>query len=667
MHKLPSRQVHLDFHTSADCEHVGADFDPGRFARTFRDAHVNSVTVFAKCHHGFSYYPTEVGTQHPHLDFDLLGAQIEALHRHGIRAPIYISVMWDDLAGQQHPEWIAVDREGKLVGRPPLSGKWGWTTMDLASGYRGYFMAQVAEICDRYPADGFFFDICYPLPNYSPQGKAQMLAAGVNPEDAHAAWEFARRNLLAFFDEVSALVRRKLPGEPSIFYNSTVSPRMRETLSTQTHFEIESLPTAGQWGYLHYPVMARQARTYGRDFLGMTGRFHGTWGDFGGLKTRDQLDYECGVILAAGGKISVGDQLHPRGILDPAVYRLIGHAFARVENLEPWLEGASPTAEVAILSLDSANATSEGDNHPPGVQGAAQMLLEMGRQFDILDPAGDFSRYPALLLPDSGALPPALTAKFEDYLASGGRLILSGTSALDAETRRFQLTAIPAAYLEPASTRPCYLRPGSPLPAGSELAADYDYAFYGQAQRVRPAPDAKPWGEMRAALFNRTWAHFVSHQHAPVGELLNTPVAVRNEQVLYFAAPLFAAYREHDYWAYRAMAQSLLEAFLPPPLLKAEAPGWVTFTLHQQPAGEGRPARQILHISAYHPRRTWQRIPHADQSALTAGLRVSVRREEPAQRVYRAPSGEKIDYAQDKGYLQIELPPVGVHTVVVIE
>ena len=56
------RQVHLDFHTSADCENVGAEFDPEVFAQTVRMGRVESMTVFAKCHHGFSYYPTEVGT-----------------------------------------------------------------------------------------------------------------------------------------------------------------------------------------------------------------------------------------------------------------------------------------------------------------------------------------------------------------------------------------------------------------------------------------------------------------------------------------------------------------------------------------------------------------------------------------------------------------------------
>ena len=76
------RHVHLDFHTSPFIDDVGAEFDAAEFAQTFKDAHVNSVNVFAKCHHGMSYYPTKIGIQHPALaGRDMLGEQIEALHR----------------------------------------------------------------------------------------------------------------------------------------------------------------------------------------------------------------------------------------------------------------------------------------------------------------------------------------------------------------------------------------------------------------------------------------------------------------------------------------------------------------------------------------------------------------------------------------------------------
>ena len=65
MDELAFRQVHLDFHTSGDIPDVGADFDPQEFVATLQRARVNSVTCFAKCHHGYSYYPTDVGVPHP--------------------------------------------------------------------------------------------------------------------------------------------------------------------------------------------------------------------------------------------------------------------------------------------------------------------------------------------------------------------------------------------------------------------------------------------------------------------------------------------------------------------------------------------------------------------------------------------------------------------------
>jgi hypothetical protein len=62
---------------------VGADFDAKAFAKTMKRANVNSVTVFAKCHHGHLYYNTRRPERHPGLkkNLDLLGKQVEALNQ----------------------------------------------------------------------------------------------------------------------------------------------------------------------------------------------------------------------------------------------------------------------------------------------------------------------------------------------------------------------------------------------------------------------------------------------------------------------------------------------------------------------------------------------------------------------------------------------------------
>src|SRR5919108_1009705 len=158
MEELAFRQLHLDFHTSADVPGVGEDFDAGEFVACLREARVNSVTCFAKCHHGYSYYPTKVGVVHPHLKRDLLGEQIEACHRADIRVPAYVSVVWDEHSAAAHQEWLQVDRNGRQVGRGPLETR-GWRWLCLNTAYADYVAAQTEEVLRRYPVDGLFFDI----------------------------------------------------------------------------------------------------------------------------------------------------------------------------------------------------------------------------------------------------------------------------------------------------------------------------------------------------------------------------------------------------------------------------------------------------------------------------------------------------------------------------
>ena len=91
MYRLRFRQVHLDFHTHGSIPGIGQKFAKEQFQQALQLGRIDSITLFSKCHHGYSYHPTQVGTPHPHLKFDLLAAQIEACREIGVRCPIYLS------------------------------------------------------------------------------------------------------------------------------------------------------------------------------------------------------------------------------------------------------------------------------------------------------------------------------------------------------------------------------------------------------------------------------------------------------------------------------------------------------------------------------------------------------------------------------------------------
>ena len=57
-------------------------------------------------------------------------------------------------------------------------------------------------------------------------------------------------------------------------------------------------------------------------------------------------------MVALGAKCLVGDQLHPNGAINRDTYASIAPAYARIEKLEPYLEGARQISEIAILSAE---------------------------------------------------------------------------------------------------------------------------------------------------------------------------------------------------------------------------------------------------------------------------------------------------------------------------
>ena len=673
---MPMRQVHLDFHTSRDFGAVAARFDAEDFASVMAAADVAGVNIFAKCHHGYSYFPTGVGTRHPGLGFDLLGQQISALHARGIRAPIYLSVLWDDLAGEMHPEWVVTDRTGRsLIRRPlsadtPLHNQVGWSTMDIDSGYGEYVIAHVAELCARYPVDGFWFDIVWPEPNYSPSGQQRLRDAGVDLEDADAVHDYARRRVVMFCRRLRDLITATHP-HASVFFNGTVDAGVEDVLDLLTHIEIESLPTSGDiWGYTHYPLVARFARTLGKPMLGMTGRFHAAWADFGGLKTANQLEYEVGTIMGAGGAVCIGDQLHPDGRLDPAVYRTVGRSFSHIRELEPFWVGGRRCTEVAVLG-DVLVEHSGGHlvrAHTPAVAAAVQLLTELGLQVDVVDPAGHgaLTGYRLIVVPDGMHVEEQTLDRLESFRSAGGTIALSGDACLDGEGSS-RLSDVPYRYEGPAPTGPAYVRPTEASEMFPELATDYDYVLYDGAHLVAAEAGSTVSGSLRRAAFDRRWDHFTSHAHAPVGEDLAAPLVVVGKGILYFAAPLLSSYGNHEYWVYRALVASALEKVLPDPVLVRHGPAWIEASVHVQGAKD-IPDAYVVSLTSYQSRRTGSTVPRVDEGGLTAGTSISLL---PAAgfrpgEVTLEPGSTPLSTSMDGDRLVVSLPPLGTHRVVVV-
>ncbi|MCR5150988.1 MAG: alpha-L-fucosidase, partial [Clostridiales bacterium] len=342
MSRLPFRQVHLDFHTSEKIPGIGSAYNEEDFINTLKTGHVNSITVFAKCHHGWSYYPSKVNPIHPNLKFDLLSAQLKACKKAGIRAPIYISAGYDEKEAVKHPEWI-------VKPNPDFNPDFSFPHYQLLcmnSPYLNLLIEQVEEVMQLFNPDEIFLDICGERRCYCENCIKGMKEAGLDPESEEDHDKYS----IFVYAEYCRKVREavdKYNSETAVFHNGgNIIRGRRDLVSYESHLELESLPTGG-WGYDHFPMSAAYCRNLGKEYLGMTGKFHVSWGEFGGFKHPNALIYETSLSLALGAKCSIGDQLHPCGELNSATYNLIGKAYKLVEEKEPWCDDVSSIADIA--------------------------------------------------------------------------------------------------------------------------------------------------------------------------------------------------------------------------------------------------------------------------------------------------------------------------------
>jgi hypothetical protein len=675
--QLRTRQIHLDFHTHGDIPDIGACFEPREFAATLAAAHVNSITCFARCHHGWIYYDTKKFPErhHPHLRRNLLPQQIEACHALGIRVPIYVTVQWDAFTAQEHPEWRVVDPDGKLEGTPPYEpGFYG--SLCINTPYKEMLKTHVQEIVSMMPADGFFFDIMMPKDCSCRWCRALMQKQGIDPYRPEERGRFGLESLNGFKREMSAFVHSLAP-DATIFYNAGhVGTRHRAVADAYTHFELETLPS-GEWGYLHFPVTVRYARTLGKEYLGQTGKFHTSWGDFHSYKNGAALAYECYRMLALGAKCLVGDQLHPDGRLDAEVYRRIGEVYAEVEKKEPWCREAQPLADIGVLTPEETVGAAFG-RLPRAIKGATEMLEELAQQFDILDSHSDFSRYRLIILPDRIRVDDRLAKALEKYVSGGGALLASFgsglTPAMDAPVhplfgiRSVDLTGstdldgrdIRGVYFERHNYSE-YVRPSASLRAG---LPDADLVMYIKGTQIEADRKSEVLAEKHASYFDRDFRHYCSHRQTPSSGKSAGPAVIQAGRVIYFVHPVFEQYQINAPRWCKQMVANAIARLLPRPLVSHDGPTTLRLSLNAQNDG----SRLVLHCLHYIPERRSETIDVLEDVIPLRDVRIRVRIDRTVSSVTMVPSGQKLSFEPArKGEVEFRVPSIEGHQMVQID
>ena len=637
--------VHLDFHTSPTIEGIGAEFDAAKFTKTLRDAKVDLVTVFAKCHHGYCYYPTKVGTMHPGLKFNLLAAEVDAIHAAGAKAPIYITMGWSKKDADEHPEWRHIDfatrkdfffnTEIEATDPDRPLNDCGWTTLCPVGGYGEHLAAITREVCESFDvSDGIFYDICFIKGACAcPSCLAGMRERGYDTESLEDAKRYFTERRVEMMQSLSGIVHEFCP-TANVFFNGGANMNFPAYHPYQTHYELEDLPTA--WGgYDLMPLRAKYFERYGKYYMGMTGKFHHAWGEFGGFKSAEALRYECADMVSVGASISVGDHLHPSGDIDESTYAVIGHAFDYIAALDPHCRESRPYTDVALWTSHATDAD----------MGASKLLQVMHLDFDVIESGDSLDGYRILILPDVVKLSDEDKARILAFRAAGGMVVASYASAFPELGIR--IIDKSSADLDFISCEVDELRT--------------PFLSYGAAMMAEA--DGRVLADVYEPMFNRTYGRFCGHKNTPYKrEKADYPALVLGDGVLYFAHPVFTSYEKSGSYALeRYIIQGIKEVY-DPAIKTEELPSCARVRLRRR-KDDGA---LLLHV-LYAPPVNRGNVCLLPDFPKLHDVRFDLRVDGKIRAAKLQPSGEAVAFVQEGDRVTLTLPPFALHTLVVLE
>lgn len=658
---LRTRQVHLDFHTSEYIPAVGEKFSKKQFQEALKLGHVNSITVFGKGHHSWSYYPTKVGSMHPALTFDLLGQQIEACHEIGVRAPIYFTVGWSATDAEMHPEWCARNQDGTFITstwdfsakpddpRPTTS----WKNLCPSGDYHRHIMQQVEEICINYKVDGFFFDI-YQIGKlcYCANCMLEMREDGT---DVNNKQEVTLHNIKVFkrhMEEVRTLVKKYHP-KATIFFNGTTAIRRQENFSHKmyeynTHQELEDLPTT--WGgYDKLPLQAKYFLKMGYQALAMSGKFHTFWGEFGGFKHPDAIKYEAASMAAFGAACSFGDQLHPSGDMDMETYRSIGEGYKYIEQIEEYSIKGQPVSNLGVWRT--------------GVQindeGVAKMLLESQHDFDIANLNDDLSAFDVIIIPGIACLSNEQAERLNGFARNGGKLLVIADGAFGRDRKEFVLD-IGAQYQSPPQYSIDYLIAGPEINQGLVTSP---FLNYEAAMRIKPESGIKILASIREPFFDRTYAKYSSHQNTPFQlQDAEHPGIIQKGNIIFIAHSLDKLYYEHGARLHRDLFTNALNLLHTNPMVKTEMPSAGRISFLHQPDKK----RYVAHL-LYGPPLQRGRCLVIEDLVPLHNIPVEVNVPEKIRKATLIPDRKNLRITKKGNSVRVTVPEFSCHCAVVFE
>ena len=456
-YKTAFRRNVVDMHIANWAPLFLSRFDPNDYVERLRACGIQSAVVYAHSHAGHAYYPTRVGHMHSGLrGRDILAKLIERCHAHGIAVVAYYSLIYDDLAYEQHPDWRIVDAQGKDVAERSRYG-----VCCPNSPYRAYARAHAEELCANYVFEGVRFDMTFwPAVCYCPHCRQHFhqetgldLVRVIDWSDpGWVAFQRCReRWLLEFAQAMIACVRHIRPQVTVEHQASTfplnwrfgvTAPLAKANDFVQGDFYGDALQGSFVRKLFH---SLSPNLPYGFETSSAVSLQNHT-----GLNARELLRSKAYACLADGGAFVFIDAIDPDGTLQPAAYERMAPIFREMAPYEAHLGGQMIQDVGVYLSTESKHDPADNGKavddptlsiempHVSAALGACRALIAAHVPYGVITRQSlrDLARYRVLVLPNVLMMDDEEIEAMRTYVREGGALYASAATSLVDTTGR---------------------------------------------------------------------------------------------------------------------------------------------------------------------------------------------------------------------------------------
>jgi hypothetical protein len=464
------RRLLVDTHVPDWDSHLLADFDPVSYVRTAAKAGFQSLMQYANSHVGLCLWKTKLGQMHAAMKGrDFFGEVMEQCRAHGLHRVAYYSLVFDDWAYANHPDWRILPEEGYDAALYSRTG-----TCCVNSPYREHAFNCLRELVGNYDFEGIFLDMTFwPAVCYCPHCTKRFWDEHHEEPPRIVDWKdpiwrsfqkCRERWMREFAMEVTKTIKQT---RAMAVYQQfgTVFASWQKGVSLEQNEASDFCGGDFYGGAAQFSLVCKAylglSRT--KPFEFMTTRTLNSH-DFETTKPLEQMLMESSIPTIHSAACLLIDAIKPNGELNLSVYEYFSQINAQHDPYEQFL-GGELMADVAIYYDKSSmydpelngiaasilapteareGAPRRGLLEPPhqtsnlphldAVVGTARILREAHIPYGVVTNAtlDQLGRFRAVILPSVLEMTAEQAEVFRGFVKDGGALYASGPSSLSA-------------------------------------------------------------------------------------------------------------------------------------------------------------------------------------------------------------------------------------------